>query len=102
MKHRLHPSLIVYLIVFTLVVMPGVAFAADTGDDSLGLGVFLDWLTNLLQGPLGKICALIAFTSGMIAGVARGSFMAVLTGVGFAVTFYYGPGIILNVFGAVI
>ena len=102
MKTRLHPTLLVYLLMFVFMAMPGVAFADSTGEDQLNLGEFLTWLEDLLRGPLGKICALLAFTAGMIAGVARGSFMAVLTGVGFAVTFYYGPGIITAVFGAVI
>ena len=36
----------------------------------------------------------------MITGVLRGSFMAIGVGVGFAIVLYYGPNIILNVFGA--
>ena len=99
-RFKLTPTLALQLAVLALMLMPSLAMAADTGDDSLGLGQLLDWLVNLLRGPLGKICALTAFCVGMIAGIARGSFLAVLTGIGFAVTFYYGPNIILNVFGA--
>ncbi|OGU22732.1 MAG: hypothetical protein A2580_14985 [Hydrogenophilales bacterium RIFOXYD1_FULL_62_11] len=99
-KPSLHPRLAAMLLMAFLILTPGLAFAADTGDDSLGLGELLDWLVGLLMGPVGKICSLVAFTAGMIAGIARGSFLAVLTGIGFAVTFYYGPNLILNVFGA--
>lgn len=80
--------------------VPSLAFASGSGGDDLGLGDLLDWLVGLIQGTLGKILALIAFLVGMIAGVARGSFLAVATGIGFAVVFYYGPDIILSVFGA--
>lgn len=80
--------------------IPNVAHASGSGGDDLGLGELLDWLVGLIQGTLGKILALIAFLVGMIAGVAQGSFLAVATGIGFAVVFYYGPDIILSVFGA--
>src|SRR5690606_6888674 len=97
---RLHSKLTIQLALLAFLMLPGMAFAADSGSDDLGLGALLDWSVNLLQGPLGKICALLAFAVGMVAGVTRGSFLAVLTGSGFAVVFYYGPNIILNVFGA--
>jgi type IV secretory pathway VirB2 component (pilin) len=100
--NKLYVKLALLAVLMVGFLAPGLAFAADSGDDNLGLGELLDWLVALLQGPLGKICALVAFTVGMIAGIARGSFLAVLTGVGFAVVFYYGPNIILNVFGAVL
>lgn len=80
--------------------LPMVAFASDTGGDDLGLGELLEWLRGLLMGPLGKIGALCSFAVGMIAGIATGRFLAMLTGIGFAVAFYYGPDIILRVFGA--
>lgn len=100
MKKKIHPALAARLALLTLLLLPGLAFAADSGEDSLGLGELLDWTVNLLRGPLGKICALVAFAVGMIGGIATGRFLAVLTGVGFAVAFYYGPGFIMNVFGA--
>lgn len=80
--------------------LPSIAFASGTGQDDLGLGDLLNWLIGLIQGTLGKILSLIAFLVGMIAGIARGSFLAVATGIGFAVVFYYGPDVILSVFGA--
>lgn len=79
---------------------PGDALAAGNGDDSLGLGELLDWLVGLMQGTLGKILAISAFLAGMIGGILKGSFAAIGVGIGFAVVFYYGPNVILNVFGA--
>lgn len=96
-----HPKALAMLALALLVALsPTAAFAADGGEDSLGLGELLDWLVGLLQGTLGKILAIVAFLAGMITGVLRGSFMAIGVGVGFAIVLYYGPNIILNVFGA--
>jgi len=91
---------LVAALMLVTMVMPSVALASGGGADDLGLGDLLDWLVGLIQGTLGKILALIAFLVGIIAGVARGSFLAVATGIGFAVVLYYGPDIILSVFGA--
>ncbi len=83
-------------------VIPSVALASGAGQDDLGLGDLLNWIIGLIQGTLGKILSLIAFLVGMIAGIAQGSFLAVATGIGFAVVFYYGPDIIISVFGATV
>lgn len=100
---RVEPRLVVMLVFMFLMAFPHLALAAgDGGEDQLNLGELLDWVVGLLKGPLGKICALVSFAAGMIAGAARGNFTALLIGVAFAVAFYYGPDIILNVFGAVI
>jgi len=94
-------KLTLLLAVLTVSLMaPTVAHASGGGADDLGLGDLLDWLVGLIQGTLGKILALVAFLVGIIAGVAQGSFLAVATGIGFAVVLYYGPDIILSVFGA--
>lgn len=85
-----------------LMLLPSLAFAADTGGDDLGLTPLLDWLRNLLIGPLGKIGALCAFAVAIVKGIFQGSILGFLTGIGFAVVFYYGPDIILGVFGATI
>lgn len=82
--------------------LPAIAMASDTGGDDLGLNDLLDWLRNLLMGPLGKIGALTGFAVAMIGGVMRGSIMGFVIGIGMAVTFYYGPDVILRVFGATI
>ena len=96
-----HSMALPFLALALLVVLaPGDALAADGGEDSLGLGELLDWLVGLLKGTVGKILAIVAFLAGMITGVLRGSFMAIGVGVGFAIVLYYGPNIILNVFGA--
>lgn len=85
----------------TLVLMlPSLAFASDSGGDDLGLGDLLQWLRNLLMGPLGKIGALCAFAVAIVRGIFQGSILGFLTGIGFACIFYYGPDIILGVFGA--
>lgn len=85
----------------------GAMFPADAwagggggGSDQLGLGELLDWLVGLIQGPLGKILAISAFVIGAIAGIVRGSLMFLAMGMGFAIVLFYGPNIILNVFGA--
>lgn len=97
MKNKLTFVLTLMVVSFLI---PGVAHASGTGQDDLGLGDLLNWLIGLIQGTLGKILSLIAFLVGMIAGIAQGSFLAVATGIGFAVVFYYGPDVILSVFGA--
>ena len=84
------------------VVIPTLALASDTGGDDLGLEGLLEWLRNLLMGPLGKIGALTGFAVAMIGGVMRGSIMGFVVGIGMAIAFYYGPDVILRVFGATI
>ncbi len=86
----------------TLMLLPALAFASDTGGDDLGLDGLLEWLRNLLMGPLGKIGALCAFAVAIVKGIFQGSILGFLTGIGFSVAFYYGPDIILGVFGATI
>lgn len=93
-------ALPVLALALIIAISPGDALAAGEGDDSLGLGELLDWLVGLMQGALGKILAISAFLAGMITGVLKGSFMAIGVGIGFAVVMYYGPNLILNVFGA--
>ncbi|MCD9046903.1 TraA family conjugative transfer protein [Luteimonas sp. MHLX1A] len=82
------------------ITMPAIAMASDVGTDELGLEGLLEWLRNLLMGPLGKIGALTGFAIAMIGGVMRGSIMGFVVGIGMAVAFYYGPDVILRVFGA--
>lgn len=90
------------LIVLMLSLLPTLAFAADSGEDSLGLSVLLDWLINLIQGPLGKILAILALGVSLVAGVLRGNFGTALVAFGFAIMCYYGPNMVLGVFGATI
>ena len=85
-----------------LMLLPAIAFASDTGGDDLGLNALLEWVRNLLMGPLGKIGALCAFAVAIVKGIFQGSILGFLTGIGFSVVFYYGPDIILGVFGATI
>ena len=97
MKNKL--TFILTLLVVSFLI-PSTALASGANQDDLGLGDLLNWLIGLIQGTLGKILALIAFLVGMIAGIAQGSFLAVATGIGFAIVFHYGPDVILSVFGA--
>jgi len=89
-------------LLFALILLPGLAFAADSGEDSLGLGVLLEWLINLIQGPLGKILAILSLCVALVAGVLRGNFGTALSAFGFAIMCYYGPNMVLGVFGATI
>lgn len=100
-RHHLR-SIAACLVLGLLMLLPSLAFASDTGGDDLGLTPLLDWLRNLLIGPLGKIGALCAFAVAIVKGIFQGSILGFLTGIGFAVVFYYGPDIILGVFGATI
>lgn len=95
-NHRLY----LQLALLALMLAPALAFAADGGDDTLGLGDLLDWLVGLLRGPVGKLAAMVAFASAMFAGIGRGNIWGFVTGIVFAVVFYYGPNMVLNVFGA--
>lgn len=101
-RHRKMGRTLASLGLALFLLLPAVAFAADTGGDDLGLTPLLDWLRNLLMGPLGKIGALCAFAVAIVKGIFQGSILGFLTGIGFAVVFYYGPDIIIGVFGATI
>lgn len=90
------------LAIVALMSLPALAFASDSGGDDLGLNELLTWLRNLLMGPLGKIGALCAFAVAIVRGIFQGSILGFLTGIGFACIFFYGPDIILGVFGAAI
>jgi len=97
-KKKLYPS----FLLLALLLLPSLAFAADSGEDSLGLGVLLEWLINLIQGPLGKILAILSLGVSLVAGVLRGNFGTALVAFGFAIMCYYGPNMVLGVFGATI
>lgn len=89
-------------LVFAIIasVMPHDLWAAGGSGDDLGLGELLNWLVGLIQGVLGKILAICAFIIGAIAGILKGSLMFFAVGMGTAIVLFYGPNIILNVFGA--
>ena len=97
-QQRFNPAILMFAL-FALVVCNSALASGGSGDD-LDLGDLLDWLVGLLQGVLGKILAISAFLAGIIGGILKGSFIAFGTGMGFAIVLYYGPNIILNVFGA--
>lgn len=94
-RRRLTAALIV-AVAFT----PAMAMAAGSTADDMGLNEILEWLVDLVRGPLGKVIAITAFIVGIIAGIAVGRFTAILTGAGFAIVCYYGPSFLLRIFGA--
>ena len=78
----------------------GAAMATTSTDTDFAAIVTL--LENWSTGTLGRTFALGMFIVGIAAGIVKGSVMAAVAGIAGALVMNYGPGIITNVFGAVI
>lgn len=75
-----------------------VAFAGGGGNQQFGsLATELqDWS----QGALGIVIAIAALLVGLSIGVVKQSLMAVVTGIGIAISLYFGPEVITGVLNA--
>ncbi|NAX35470.1 pili assembly chaperone [Vibrio sp. V27_P1S3P104] len=74
---------------------------AHAGTDNT-FGSWVDQMTDWVEGSLGKGIAISFVIVGIIMGVVRQSLMAFAIGVGAALGLIYAPGIINNMFSAVL
>lgn len=101
-------GLLVSLLLLGLAVSsPVLAGTSDGSGGSGGTGgtefnPIVDWLVGALQGGLGKLLSIAAFTVGMGIGVVKQSIMAAVIGIAFAIALFFGPTVIINMFSAVI
>jgi len=79
------------------VLTPGVL--ADNSEGGTEFNPILDWLVAAAKGGLGKLIAMASFVGGMLAGIMKGSLWGAGIGIGFAICMYFGPDIILGLFG---
>ncbi len=79
-----------------------VSIAMATTSTDTDFQAIVTLLKNWSTGTLGKTVALGMFVVGLAAGIMRQSIMAAVAGVGGAMAMSYGPGIIENIFGALI
>lgn len=75
------------------------AYAGTTGTEFKG---FFDLIEGWTSGYLGKGLALSAFLLGAALGMVQGTMLPALVGVGFAIMFTVGPGVITGMLSALI
>lgn len=84
-------------------VVPGLfaasAFAGTTGAEFQG---FFDLILSWTTGYLAKGLALAAFLLGAALGMVKGTMLPALVGIGFAIMFTVGPGVINGMLTATI
>lgn len=74
------------------------AGTASAGSGGTEFNAMYTMVRNWAEGGLGKLLAVAAFLIGMGMGIVKQSIMAVVLGIGFALTFAYAPGIIDAIF----
>lgn len=81
-----------------LVTSPVLAGSGSGGTNPFSgvTGMLIEWL----KGGLGLMLAIISLVCALIAGIARGSIVGVLTCVAIAICAYWGPDILQLMFGA--
>ena len=82
-----------------VVVAPAVigTMAAVAGTGGTEFDAIVTTLTDWLEGGLGQTLALAALAIGLAVGVAQQSVMAVIVGIVFALSVFYGPGLLTGV-----
>jgi conjugal transfer pilus assembly protein TraA len=75
------------------------AFAGTTGTE---FKAFFDLIEGWTTGYLGKGLALAAFLLGAALGMVKGTMLPALVGIGFAIMFTVGPGVITGMLSATI
>lgn len=75
------------------------AYAGTTGPE---FQAFFDLIQGWTTGYLGKGLALSAFLLGAALGMVKGTMLPALVGIGFAIMFTVGPGVITGMLGATI
>lgn len=79
--------------------MAAFASAGTTGAEFQG---FYDLMVGWTSGYLGKGLALGAFLLGAALGMVKGTMVPALVGIGFAIMFSVGPGVITGMLAATI
>jgi conjugal transfer pilus assembly protein TraA len=75
------------------------AFAGTTGTE---FQAFFELIQGWTTGYLGKGLALSAFLLGAALGMVKGTMLPALVGIGFAIMFTVGPGVITGMLAATI
>lgn len=76
------------------------AATVGPGTNAADFQVALDLMMDWTQGTLGQSIALAMVVVGIIAGIARGSLMAFVVGIGSGMGLSFAPNILNNIFGA--
>jgi conjugal transfer pilus assembly protein TraA len=92
-------SKVTVLLAMVAVMSANMAHAGTTGVEFQG---FFDLISGWTSGYLGKGIALAALLLGAAGGLVKGTMMPALVGVGFALLFTVGPGVITGMMTAVI
>lgn len=102
MSYRFSKPTMMVLLVLLLTALPVIAMAGGGGGDGTGdpFAVAVTTLTGWLKGGLGLLLSLVALGTGLIAGLRAGSVWGFAIGVGFALVCFYGPDVLVSVFGA--
>jgi conjugal transfer pilus assembly protein TraA len=87
------------LVVLATGVFAASAYAGTTGTEFQG---FFDLIQGWTTGYLGKGLALAAFLLGAALGMVKGTMLPALVGIGFAIMFTVGPGVINGMLTATI
>jgi conjugal transfer pilus assembly protein TraA len=77
-------------------------FAATAGTTGVEFQALFTLIDGWVSGYLGKALALGAFLIGAMVGMAKSTVMPALVGLGFAIVFSVGPGVITGMMTAVI
>lgn len=78
--------------------MLAVSGAAVAGTGGTEFSAMFDMVKGWTEGTLGKLLAVSAFLIGMGMGIVKQSILAIVLGLGFALSLAYAPGIIEAVF----
>ena len=87
------------LAVLAMSMVAASAYAGTTGTE---FKAFFDLIDGWTTGYLGKGIALSAFLFGAAMGLVKGTMLPALVGVGFAIMFSVGPGVINGMMSATI
>jgi conjugal transfer pilus assembly protein TraA len=99
LKNFRAPSISKQAIAFGLLALAVGVNAGTTGVEFQALFTLID---GWVSGYLGKALALGAFLIGAMVGMAKSTVMPALVGLGFAIVFSVGPGVITGMMTAVI
>lgn len=85
----------------TVAVM-GVSTSVMAGTTGTEFEGFYDLMVSWTSGYLGKGIALAAFLLGAALGMVKGTMIPALVGIGFAIMFSVGPGVITGMLAATV
>jgi hypothetical protein len=98
MKYKKMTQFVALLLIF---VIPIFSYAATTGDQDTGK-TLVDKINDLLGGEYGLLLVVGSFFYGAVKAAMSHSFTPLLIGIGLALGIHYGPGLLTQMFGAVI